>query len=1017
MPFGWLPPTCGALRARDDTFQTTEDVVLAGAGLLDNDRGSSWTGGPRVVRFDSESALGASVAVDRVGTFTYDPGDRFDSLAAGERRVDTYAYTIADGFCGTRTATVQIEVLGLNDSPVGNDDAFVLDHDAPLGVAAGGVLANDTDVDNGDVLSVSAVNGNAADVGQQVTLDTGALLTLQSDGSFVYDPNDQFVLAPGTTATDSFSYTARDLSGDTATATVTLTIRAPQGTAELHSLDGAGNNIEKPSVGWAGSELLRLTDAYYDDPGFKPGAGFNGIRQFRPSSPNDPLPNPRDVSNAIATQTDSHANPLGASDWLWQWGQFLDHDLDLNEGSRRDVPEDWSPIPVNPTIVGTDDPDPLFAGGVEMLPFVRVKAADGTGTGEGNPREHINEITSFIDASNIYGSDVVRAATLRTGLGDSFQDVPPPEGGSASSVASPPDGYDDRGRLLTSLDGYGTDGGVFPNGRDPIVTTDEDMLPRNLSDVANANPTALLPEMQFAAGDLRANEQVGLTAIHTLMVREHNRLADLIYEQNPTLSGDEIYFAAREIVIAEVQAITYQEFLPLLIGTAADAILLDYRKDGYDPSVDAGLSHEFANAAYRLGHTLLSPKIKLVDDSTATLNEVALQDSFFNPMTLYEDGVDPILAGLQLQLSQDLDSFVVDGVRNFLFPAETGGFDLAAVNTKRGRDAGLPNYNEARAALGLDPATGFEDITPGDPTLAAKFATVYQHIDDVDLWIGGISEAGVNGGLAGELFSLILTEQFARTAFGDRFFYLNKAHPFFGSLTGDGVSSELGIDINDLFPSGDVFAGGVLNSDFVTLADIIAWNTPATVFVGESAFLVPFETEIKGGDSQNVLRGSTRNDLIEGCGGRDVILALTGDDIAFGGDGRDLLFGNGGDDALYGGGEQDFLVGGRGDDLLLGGEGCDMLVGNAGADVLGGGDGADTLTGGQGPDTFVLGSGRDIIRDFEIGIDTIAFEGDVGSPGLTFAGRSTLVVVGTETLAEVFTTSGAPLTPDDFDLI
>jgi hypothetical protein len=139
-----------------------------------------------------------------------------------------------------------------------------------------------------------------------------------------------------------------------------------------------------------------------------------------------------------------------------------------------------------------------------------------------------------------------------------------------------------------------------------------------------ANPMGLPDDQLFVAGDARVNEQVGLTAIQTLLMREHNRLADdygnRIAQDNATdpvvaeykTSGlnedDFIYQAARKVVGAEIQVITYNEFLPMLIGENA---LNPYT--GYKDNVNVSISNEFANAAFRLGHTLLSPELLRVD--------------------------------------------------------------------------------------------------------------------------------------------------------------------------------------------------------------------------------------------------------------------------------------------------------------------------------------------------------------------------------------------------------------------
>jgi len=115
-------------------------------------------------------------------------------------------------------------VLIANRPPEANDDAESTDEDTSLDVPARGVLANDSDPD-GDRVIVSEVNGSDANVGTQITLASGALLTVQKDGSFSYDPNGQFeYLAVGETANDGFTYTASDRLGGTDTVAVSITI-------------------------------------------------------------------------------------------------------------------------------------------------------------------------------------------------------------------------------------------------------------------------------------------------------------------------------------------------------------------------------------------------------------------------------------------------------------------------------------------------------------------------------------------------------------------------------------------------------------------------------------------------------------------------------------------------------------------------------------------------------------------------------------------------------------------------
>ncbi|MBA2114538.1 hypothetical protein HOV93_17040 [Planctomycetes bacterium FF15] len=355
--------------------------------------------------------------------------------------------------------------------------------------------------------------------------------------------------------------------------------------------------------------------------------------------------------------------------------------------------------------------------GTASIAFSRSDYDPTTGTSVDNPREQINSITAFIDGSMIYGSDDSLAAALRT-----F------EGGQLKTS---------EGDLLP------TEGDVYEGAEDSIF---------------------------FVAGDVRANEQVGLTAMHTLFLREHNRLADEIAAANPGLTDEEIYQQARAIVIAEIQAITFNEFLPALLGSNTIPAY-----EGYDPTIDPSIANEFATAAYRFGHTMLSGEIlRLNDDGTvADEGSLSLREMFFNPQEIVDNGIDSLLLGLASQQAQEIDNMLVDDVRNFLFGSPgAGGFDLASLNIQRGRDHGLADYNTTRVAYGLDLVSSFDEIS-SDSEVVAALAATYDSVDDIDLWVGGLAEDHATGASMGELFQTVLVDQFTRLRDGDRFWYQN----------------------------------------------------------------------------------------------------------------------------------------------------------------------------------------------------------------------------------------------------
>ncbi len=463
---------------------------------------------------------------------------------------------------------------------------------------------------------------------------------------------------------------------------------------EFRTIDGSDNNLINGEWGRAEVPFLRTVTADYADGTNAPSGGDR--------------PNARAVSNAVSAQEELMPSRRLVSDFLWQWGQFLDHDITLTPTAE--------PVETFNVAVPAGDPffDPQGTGVVEIS-LDRSFHEDVNGV-----REQINEITAYIDASNVYGSDSERALELRAN--------------------------DGSGRLLTSAG---------------------DLLPFNVNGFPNA-PTANAPNF-FLAGDFRANEQVGLTAMHTLFVREHNYWADAIAKSNADLTGDQIYEVARAIVGAEMQVITYNEFLPLLLGPKALP-----RYSGYLDTVDAGITNVFATASYRFGHSMLSSTLMRLDRRGREIDEghLDLASAFFNPsVVINEGGIEPLLRGLARQTAQEIDIFVVDDVRNFLFgPPGAGGFDLATLNIQRGRDHGLAGYNEVRKAFGLRPARRFSDITP-DRRMQEKLASVYSDVEQIDAWVGGLAEPPVRGALVGETNFAVLRDQFLRLRDGDRFWY------------------------------------------------------------------------------------------------------------------------------------------------------------------------------------------------------------------------------------------------------
>lgn len=527
----------------------------------------------------------------------------------------------------------------------------------------------------------------------------------------------------------------------------------PPAPLPVQSLDGTGNNLAHPDWGSTVENLLRKSAAAYAD-GVSAPAGAD-------------RPSPRLVSNLLAQSP--VAGLVNDRDWtafVYAWGQFLDHDLSLT-GSAS--PRERFSIAV-PT--GDASFDPAGTGAM-TISMSRSEWDAATGTGTANPRQQINQITAFVDGSQIYGVDAVRAAALREFTG---------------------------GRLKTSAG---------------------DLLPFNTAGLTNANDAHRVADSAlFLAGDVRANENPELLALQTLFVREHNRVAAEAAAKNPTWTDERLFQQARRIVIAELQKITYDEFLPALLGApkpGPDGIA-PYR--GYRADVNPGIATEFSTAAFRLGHSMLGPDIEfLADDGTPIRDPLALRDAFFNPAPLSEVGIDGIVKYLSSSRAQEIDTRVVDDVRNFLFGAPgQGGLDLAALNIQRGRDHGLADYNTVRVAYGLPRVMSFAQITP-DTVVQQALQRAYGSVDSIDLWVGGLAERHLPGSSVGGTFTRILVDQFTRLRDGDRYWYQSQ-----GVLPADAVQRVQGTTLADvvrrntrvanLQPDVFVFRAGIIGSVF-----------------------------------------------------------------------------------------------------------------------------------------------------------------------------------------------------------
>jgi hypothetical protein len=489
------------------------------------------------------------------------------------------------------------------------------------------------------------------------------------------------------------------------------------------TFSGRCNNLVVPASGSALQPLRRLLPARYQDSVSEPrGASVEG----------PDLPNARLVSLALHQgQTPPDTQYTLA---LMQWGQFIDHDISATPQHRA---ADGGPLDCSacdsagrhPACFPVHRPRPPCFGFIRSLP----------GQQRLGPRQQLNQITSFLDASMVYGSDACVASQLR-------------EGQSA---------------LLRTA------------GRALLPTTEGNFECRAPDGVC------------FLAGDGRVNEQPGLTGFHTVLLREHNSIAEELARINPGWAAERVFQEARRLVAALVQHVTFGEFLPRVLGLRTgkgfglDLLPFGYYK-AYDADCSASLFNEFATAAFRFGHSLIGPNITLLSEDQARLGwregrraarSLPLRQLFHDPSMLRSGAMplDSLLRGLVLSPMMPMDPEVSDEILNHLFEEQgkaRSGMDLAALNIQRGRDHGLPGYNSYRPVCGLPPAAVFSDLLAQIPAAqVAKLAATYRHPDDIDLFPGLLSETLMPGAMVGPTLACILGLQFAHLRQCDRFWY------------------------------------------------------------------------------------------------------------------------------------------------------------------------------------------------------------------------------------------------------
>lgn len=454
------------------------------------------------------------------------------------------------------------------------------------------------------------------------------------------------------------------------------------------TFDGSCNNKKHPRWGSSFINFRRALNPDYCD----------GISAPRCAHDNSKLPSARDVS--ITIHRPSYFTDEQFTVMLAVFGQFLDHDITATALSQT---QDGLPIeccndnqqkhpecfPV-PLAKG----DPYFDSyNMTCMNFVRSIPAPTNNFG---PREQYNQASAFIDGSVVYGASEEKVKALR-----SFKD------GKLEMFITP----DNRSLL--------------PMSRDP-------------NDGCNEVEENIKGRYCFDSGDARANENLHLTSMHLIFARHHNYLAEGLKKVNPHWDDEKLFQEARKILGAQLQHITYNEFLSVVIGKDSSekfGILSKpsgINEDPYDPNTNPSVANEFAAAAFRFAHTLLPGLMKITKELNDTEESMALHKMLFNPFSLYKPhGLDNALISAMNNSLERSDPYFTTELTEKLFAHDASpvicGLDLVSLNIQRGRDHGLPSYPTWRKHCRLPRVDTWIDFEKAvDPISFSRIKEIYK---------------------------------------------------------------------------------------------------------------------------------------------------------------------------------------------------------------------------------------------------------------------------------------------------
>jgi Ca2+-binding RTX toxin-like protein len=835
-----------------------------------------------------------------------------------------------------------------------------------------------------------------------------------------------------------------------------------------------------------------------------------------------------DLSNSFFIPNAAPDTGLSASynSWFTLFGQFFDHGLDLlNKGGGTVV---MPLAADDPLLVGPDaQPGAALAPFMMLTRATNASVSAGLdqdlGTAD-DVHNHVNQTTPFVDQNQTYTSHPSHQVFLReyavNGLGRPVATgrlIDGATGGignwaevkaqaadllgiqlvDANITNVPALVTDAYGKFVPGLNGFAqfmlTGGGTLeanPAANGGLGT----LVPANavmtghafLDDIAhNAAPGTKaadidgavgltgsgatfydneLLDRHFITGDGRGNENIGLTAVHTIFHAEHNRLVDHVKGQlvadaiasgsvtflNQWLltdavavpasvaaipagswDGERLFQAARFGTEMQYQHLVFEEFARK-VQPEVNVFT------GYSTNIDPAIMAEFAHVVYRFGHSMLTETVDRVNPD-GSLNNIGLIQAFLNPVEFDNSGVDNLLTvgidegnamhdaativkGMTRQVGNELDQFVTGALRNNLVGLP---LDLASINMARARDTGVPGLNAARRQFFADTG-GNSALQPyeswNDFGLNIKYDTLTSKLSLINF----VAAYGTHASITGA--TTIATKRLAAAALvngtdADSIAFMNSTGIYANLASG---ATTTGLDDVDLWLGGlaekQLVFGGLLGSTFgfVFETQMEALQDGDRLYYLSRTAGLNFLTELEGNSFASLIERnlpgirhlpgdvfSVPAATIEVSDPLTWPLGevLTGANglVRYVGVDHVVMGGTAGNDNMRASEGDDTLHGDGGNDRLEGGDGNDFLIGGDGDDIITDLNGIDNFKGGNGNDAINAGPGLGDLILGGAGKDFIVHGFD---PKESFGGRDDDFILGGDSFDTVFGNEG-----------